>query len=86
MTFFIIFEQRALHFYFVLSPENHVAGSVVNAKLWYLTAGIKSKKQILGFLQQNNKYLMIEYEENVKIKLWILFSREMMVSPGEHSG
>lgn len=47
LTFFIIFEQGALDFYFVLSPAKYVAGPVVNAKPWYLTAGIQRKRQIL---------------------------------------
>lgn len=48
LKFLIIFEQRDLHFYFVLSPANCVAGPVVNAETWYLTSGIKSKKSNLG--------------------------------------
>lgn len=80
LTFFTIFEQGVLHFYFVLNLENYVAGPVVNAKSWYLTVEIKREKQILELLQQNNKHL-IDYEEHVKIKLQILLSGRMVVIP-----
>lgn len=35
----------------------------------------------MELVQQNNKYLMTEYEENVKIKLRILFTGKMVVIP-----
>ena len=53
----------------MISPD-YVADRVINAVPWYLTAGIERKKQILESLQQN-KYLMTDYEEKVKIKLKI---------------
>ena len=59
----------------MISPD-YVADRVINAVPWYLTAGIERKKQILESLQQN-KYLMTDYEEKVKIKLKILFSEKM---------
>ena len=61
----------------MISPD-YVADRVINAVPWYLTAGIERKKQILESLQQN-KYLMTDYEEKVKIKLKILFSEQMAV-------
>ena len=61
----------------MISPD-YVADRVINAVPWYLTAGIERKKQILESLQQN-KYLMTDYEEKVKIKLKILFSEKMEV-------
>ena len=59
----------------MISPD-YVDDRVINAVPWYLTAGIERKKQILESLQQN-KYLMTDYEEKVKIKLKILFSEKM---------